>query len=145
RFYVLLIETFDRRFVGDRPVEANVDNDQRPDTSASRVFVSYSHEDEKWLDRLRIFLKPLVREGQIDLWSDKRITPGSEWKAEIDSALNHAAVAILLISANFLASDFIAEAELPVLLAAAERRGLIVLPVIVGPSQFAHVPELSKF
>jgi len=114
-------------------------------TSALRVFVSYSHEDEKWLDRLRTFLKPLVREGHIDLWSDKRIAPGSAWKAEIDSALNDASVAVLLISANFLASDFIAEAELPVLLAAAQERGLIVLPVIVGPSQIANVPELSKF
>lgn len=127
------------------PLEAKQDLQPQIEQPASRVFVSYSHEDDKWLDRLRVFLKPLVREGQIDLWSDKRIAPGSQWRAQIDSALNEAAVAVLLISANFLASDFIAEAELPVLLAAAEKRGLTVLPVIVGPSQFSKIPGLAKF
>jgi len=84
-------------------------------SARARVFISYSHHDVKWLERLRVHLKPLIRKQVVDLWDDTRISPGMDWRREIDTALSAASVAVLLISADFLASDFIVDNELPVL------------------------------
>jgi len=70
-----------------------------------QVFVSYSHQDSEWLERLKPFLQPFIREEDLRLWSDKDIKPSSDWHAEIQRALNDADAAILLISQDFLASD----------------------------------------
>jgi len=78
---------------------------------------------------LRKQLKPLERKG-LDVWSDRDITPGQEWPAEIDNYLNRAKVAVLLVSVNFLNSDFIREQELPRLLRAAQLGQVTILPVL---------------
>ncbi|MGG6268502.1 TIR domain-containing protein [Leptolyngbya sp. AN03gr2] len=102
----------------------------------NKVFVSYSHADEAKLDffdRILTHLRPLDRDGAIDLWSDKKIKVGSYWKHEIEKALDSAKIALLLVSADFLASDFIAKNELPQLLAAAKDKGTIIIPIILSP------------
>jgi len=90
-------------------------------------------------------LKPLEREGVVELFVHTRIKPGQKWKGEIEAALSEARVAVLLVSADFLASDFVAHDELPPLLEAAESDGLVVLPVILAPSRFARTHSLSQF
>src|SRR3954469_23909967 len=112
-------------------------------STRTKVFISYSHADKEWLDRLRRHLKPLVREGNLDCWGDTHIRPGDDWKQEIQNALDTAQVAVLLISADFFASDFIDETELPPLLAAAQAEGARILPVIISASRFKRVPELA--
>src|SRR3954453_5949311 len=114
-------------------------------STRTKVFVSYSHADKDWLDRLKRHLKPLVREGNLDCWDDTHIRPGDDWKQEIQSALGTAQVAVLLISADFFASDFIDENELPPLLAAAQAKGARILPVILSACRFARNPELTRF
>ena len=109
------------------------------------VFVSYSHKDSEWLSRLKVHLRPLERDLAIDIWDDTKITSGSKWRAEIDAALRTARVAILLISADFLASDFIHNNELPPLLSAAEKEGALILPVIVSPSRFLRTEGLRDY
>ncbi|MEM7603617.1 MAG: toll/interleukin-1 receptor domain-containing protein [Verrucomicrobiota bacterium] len=109
------------------------------------VFVSYSRRDREWLDRLLVHLKPLVRETGVDVWADTRIEPGSPWREEIREAIEKAEVAILLISADFLASDFIMDEELPPLLSRANERGATIIPVLVGPSQFEKNSQLKGF
>lgn len=99
----------------------------------STVFVSYSHTDSAWLERLQVQLKPFEREGLFHLWDDTKIDPGSLWRDEIKHALRSARVAVLLVSADFLASEFIASNELPPLLHAAKENGTRILPVIVSP------------
>jgi Mg-chelatase subunit ChlD len=109
------------------------------------VFISYSHADLGWLKRLQVHLKPLHRDGIISLWDDTRLTPGSQWRKEIQEALNRARIAVLLVSADFLASDFITTNELPPLLAAAEQRGTLILPLLVSPCRFEQTASLSRF
>ncbi|HTK06876.1 MAG TPA: TIR domain-containing protein [Ktedonobacteraceae bacterium] len=105
-------------------------------SARTKVFVSYSREDSEDLERLRTHLARYVRENRVDLWDDTKLQPGAKRQAEIQQAIQQARVAILLISADFLASDFIAFNELPPLLAAAESEGVIILPVLLKPCNY---------
>lgn len=118
---------------------------KRPPMRRDQIFVCYSHTDSRWLDRLLIHLDPLERRGILDIWSDQRIEPGDDWKEEILAALDRAQFAVLLVSADFIASKFIQEIELPRLLSAAENGGCRVLPVLVRASTFGETPSLSRF
>lgn len=122
--------------------------DQKPRIIKSRrrtVFISYSHADRPWLERVLLHLKPLERKGIIDIWTDTRLTPGSRWKDDIQAALSTARAAVLLVSASFLASDFIIDNEVPTLLANAKSEGASVIPFIIKPSRFALETNLSQF
>jgi hypothetical protein len=107
------------------------------------VFICYSHADRKWLERLRVHLKTVEKDANLDIWDDSRLEPGKQWKEEIEAALQRAKAAILLISADFLASDFITQVELPSLLAASAERGMAIIPVILGPCRFERIEHLS--
>jgi hypothetical protein len=113
----------------------------------TKVFISYSHKDAKWLDRLMVHLKPLKLAGITDVWADTRIDPGQIWRDEIKQALAETKVAILLVSIDFINSDFISTDELPPLLMAAKNEGVSILQVIVGPCEkrFKKTPTLEQF
>lgn len=121
-------------------VTADVKPSDRP-----KLFISYSHVDTACVDRLLVHLKPLERANTIICWSDKRLRTGDKWRAEIEKNLNEAVIAVLLISADFLASDFIVNNELPPLLIKADSKGLKILPVILKPCGFRRDPVLSTF
>jgi hypothetical protein len=108
--------------------------------------VSHSSKDKAHLARLRVHLAPLDRDRLVDYWDDeKRLQAGARWKAEIARAIAEARVAVLLISADFYASEFIAKDELPPLLAKNARGTLEVLAVILSQSRFERDPVLSRY
>jgi hypothetical protein len=117
----------------------------KPPAPASKptVFISYSHADEMWKDRLVKQLDVLKGIGVLEPWDDRKIGAGLDWKPEIERAMDRAAVAVLLVSADFLTSDFIKNEEAPRLLARREAGGLRVIPVIVRPCPWSRIPWLS--
>ena len=99
------------------------------------AFISYSHNNGDWLERFKKNLK--VFEGtNLSIWDDTKIKSGTKWKIEIRNALAAANVALLLVTPDFLASDFIKNIELPTMFRAAKKRGLRILWVAVEPSMF---------
>lgn len=109
------------------------------------IFISYSHADKKWLHRLEKHLKALKRFfSNIEYWDDTRLKGGDKWKQEIGKAIEKANIAVLLVSPDFLASDFVATDELPPLLRKAEEEGTRILPLIVAPCAFS-LSELNEF
>ena len=76
------------------------------------VFYSYAHEDEELVKELRKHLSILKRQGVIREWYDREITAGTDWKGQLDQHLNSAGVILLLVSADFLASDYCYDVEM---------------------------------
>lgn len=115
----------------------------KPGHVRTKVFVSYSHYDKEFLTDVQRHFKPFL--GKIDFWDDSKIQPGQKWKEEIRRAISETKVAILLISTDFLGSEFIATDELPPLLKAAEEDGAVILSIILKPCLFEEFPELNQY
>jgi KaiC/GvpD/RAD55 family RecA-like ATPase len=112
--------------------------------SEPKVFISYSHVDEKrWKNRLQKHLKVLEKHGSLSFWDDRRIAVGQEWRAEIKAALDSADAAILLISTDFLGSNFINDDEVPAILQRRISDGMKVFPLIVRSCPWQKVPWLE--
>jgi hypothetical protein len=97
------------------------------------VFFSYSHRDEELRDEMAKHLTILKRQGVITTWHDREITAGTEWAGAIDAHMNSAQVILLLISPDFLASDYCWDIELKRAMERHEAREARVIPVILRP------------
>ena len=104
------------------------------------VFVSYSHTDSKWLDWLSTFLKPYIKQGRLKVWNDPYIRVGDRWRREISTALGRTCVGVLLVSPDFIASDFIQDEEVPPLVRGAEMGSLILFAIPISASAFKITP-----
>jgi hypothetical protein len=106
------------------------------------VFISYSHADKKWFDRLMEHLSSLesITESEIRVWSDQELKGGDNITEEIEKALNSAKVAILMFSNNYLSSDFIRSKEIPPLIEKAEKEGTTIKPILVRKCLYQKLP-----
>jgi TIR domain/HEAT repeats len=98
-----------------------------------RVFYSYSHKDAELRDRLGTYLAPLVHQRKIAEWHDRRIEPGANWETEISSQLESAHLILLLVSADFLASEYCFGVEVEKALTRLKRGAVKVVPVLLKP------------
>ena len=108
--------------------------------TGAKIFISYSHRDEDLKNRLVEHLSGLQRQGLVDVWHDRRISPGDHRESSISQQLAHADIILLLISASFIASDYCYGLELKTSLER-HRSGLArVIPVILRPVDWSMTP-----
>jgi len=105
-----------------------------------KLFYSYSHKDEALREELETHLKILQRQGLIQGWHDRRIDPGQEWSSEIDKRLEEADVVLLLVSPDFLASDYCYNIEMQRAMERHEVGEARVIPIILRESNWSDTP-----
>jgi internalin A len=140
-------------FIGQQVVAVHVDEllngvdfeEQRGDlldalNRAKSLFFSYSHKDEGLRDELETHLKLLQRQRIISTWHDRKILPGTEWDREIDNRLQRAAIILLLISADFVASDYCWDLEVKRALERHAAKEAIVVPVLLRSCDWKSAP-----
>jgi internalin A len=105
-----------------------------------RVFCSYSHRDERLREKLETHLKLLQRRGLVETWHDRKIEAGDEWKRKIDENLERADIILMLVSADFIASDYCYAKEMERALEKHEQKEARVIPVIVRDANLQGAP-----
>lgn len=106
----------------------------------TEVFCSYAHKDAVWLRKLEAHLSVFKRQGLISLWHDRLISPGTNWAQEIDVHLETASVILLLVSADFFASDYCYGVEMKRALERHEANEARVIPIMVRQVEWADAP-----
>jgi hypothetical protein len=132
----------DREFTEEKPrtrvADRTRDGSRGTAAKPKQFFVSYAREDQGWATRLQKSLSVLSRTGRFTLWIDRTgLEAGSAWEMEVRNAIDCSDGAILLVSPDFLDSNYIQTKELPRLMAAWENRGLELIPVIIKYSAFS--------
>jgi anti-anti-sigma factor len=104
------------------------------------IFYSYSHDDLPLRNQLETHLANLKRQGLVDTWSDRMITPGNEWSGEIDNKLESSQLVLLLISPSFIASDYCYDVEMKRAINRHEAGEAKVIPIILRPVDWTAAP-----
>jgi hypothetical protein len=112
----------------------------RGDDKPVRAFISYSHKDDRFRVELETHLKLLQRERLLDVWTDRRIPPGSEWNGQIDNNLRDSDLILLLVSPDFVASDYCYDREMSAALERHEVGLARVIPIIVRDVDWHSAP-----
>src|SRR5262245_17949778 len=110
----------------------------------TKLFISYSHKDVRWLKAVKEQLAVLERERLLNVYDDTRLLAGEAWHARLDSEMSAAKVGLLLISPSFLTSEFILDNEVPRLFDRHAAGGMSIYPLLVRPCPWGLVSWLSK-
>jgi TIR domain-containing protein len=124
----------------ERIKTVNIDARNMNVVGEKKLFISYSHRDERYREQLVTHLAGLRRQGIIADWHDRKIAGGEEWRDAIDRNLDEADCVLLLISADFLASDYCYGIEMQRTLEKYQEGRVIVIPVIVRPADWQYTP-----
>jgi internalin A len=111
-----------------------------PETKPLRLFYSYSSKDEEFKLELETHLTLLKRQGKLDTWNMRMIPPGKEWEKVIDENLKIADIIVLLVSADFIASDYCYDIEMKFAMQQHEKKKATVIPIIVRDCDRSEVP-----
>lgn len=96
-----------------------------------KLFISYSHQDEKLCKRLKDHLTHLERNKTIEFWYDRKIKPGENWDSKIKTKLEEADVILFLISADFIASEYIYEVEVKIAMERYKNGDARLIPIML--------------
>jgi hypothetical protein len=118
-------------------------NSEKKETPVPKIFISYSHVDERHMKRLVSMLRPFEQQNIFKIWHDREIKEGDEWYQDIQNAINSCCMALLLVSIDFLNSRFIREEELRRLLELRKEKGLRVIPIIIRECPWKNIPVLK--
>jgi TIR domain len=122
------------------PPIASPDLERESSDRKVKLFISYSHRDDRYREQLVTHLAGLRRQGIIADWHDRKIIPGQEWRDAIDQNLDAADCVLLLVSPDFLASDYCYSIEMRRILERHREGRVLVIPVIVRPADWQHTP-----
>lgn len=111
-------------------------NNESKEIKIKNIFISYCEENRDWLEKLKTYLAPMEITNKIIIWDALELKTGDNWEIKIKEAIDKSEVAILLVSAEFMASKFISLEELPLLRKAEKEKNLIIMPVIVNHCSF---------
>jgi hypothetical protein len=111
-----------------------------PGIQPGKAFVSYSHKDESFRQALDISLAQLKRSALISVWDDRKILPGQEWGEEIDRSLEDADLILVLVSFDFLNSEYAYGREMQRAIERHKSGAARVVPIIVRASDWQHGP-----
>jgi hypothetical protein len=115
-------------------------HNQSADSHPRRVFLSYSHTDMEWKDRVVEALRPLEREQRIASWHDRKLLPGQDWDGEIRQELNQADVILFLVSPTFIRSRYCRDVEVRRAVERSDAGEAVLVPIIVHRCDFQKEP-----
>src|SRR5713101_6788646 len=105
-----------------------------------KIFFSYAHKDEPLLNKLKAHLRPLQQQGLVDMWYDRDISAGTDWEQQIKKQLNTAHIILLLVSPDFMKSDYCYSDEMHRAMKLHEQGKACVIPVILRPTDWEYTP-----
>jgi len=112
-------------------------------TQTTKIFLAYSRKDSEYLNEFKTHIAPIERSGEVTIWYDGKIVPGSTWETEIKDRLHNADIILLLVSANSIASDYFYNKEMKDALVRHSNGSARVVPLILRPCAWKATP-LSK-
>jgi len=121
-------------------LQNRLSNANQEQEKAIRLFYSYSHKDESFRNELETHLKLLQRQGLIQLWTDRKVEFGENWENEVNKELEHADIILLLVSADYIASDYCYGVEMAHALALHNKGQAVVIPIILRSVNLSNLP-----
>lgn len=116
-----------------------------PPSRPFKLFISYAHKNESCKDRLKISLAPLVRNRWIEVWDDREIPAGADWRSSIEAAMDEADAVAFLLDDDFLASGFCMDVEVPAFLQNQRDSGTLILYVVTDHCGWKEFDYIGKF
>lgn len=111
-----------------------------PEINSKKIFISYSKEDEDLRKELDKQLTSLKRQQKVETWHDRDLYAGDEWHPTIIEKLESADIILLLVSANFMATDYIMNEEVPRALERAANKKCVLIPILIKPCVWENLP-----
>lgn len=109
-----------------------------------KVFLSYSHKDSEWAERLMAHLNTAESQGLVQYWSDKLLCPGDEWQKKVKEEIEKSKVFVILLSPEYLASQFSSDVEFPLIKEASDD-GALIIPVLIKPVSLSAYRGLQEY